>query len=280
MKNSNTGFISLKKLISYSFILFLFFSLFSCTPKSDYEGRAVMNMDEIRADLEKKIRQAKANPAVITSRNFDCDPPEHENCIELTYELEGIIDISHCVGGVHDECPVGGSMTITLCIDEQFNVLVNFEEEVFWHDMSCITDEHEHFENHHGLHWECERDAFYEYYYNQMMDIVLDILDDDLTGCDNISTNVMSRYARETCVTYCLQGEEPYWYIGIVDCGLSTACCVLLENWCVDDEGNVVKTFISKDQIGECTPSNNQHPCPNDKKGGEQIYPCQTRDCD
>lgn len=278
MKNYFNGLKSLKFYISCSFILLLFFSITSCTEKGEFEGREVMNMDEIRADLEQKIKQAKANPAVLTSRDYECDPPEHDNCLELNYQLEGLIDITHCVGGVHDECLLGGAMTITLCIDEQQNVLVNFEEEVFWHHMSCIIDHDEHFDHHHVGHWECEHDAFYEFYYNQMMGVVLDILDDDLTSCDNLESNIMSRYSRETCVTYCLTGEEPYWQVSIVNCGNSTACCVLLENWCVNDEGNVEKTFISKDQIGSCTPGNFEHPCPASKKG-EEFYPCAARTC-
>ncbi len=261
-----------------SMFLFVVFFISSCTTKSEFEGREVMNLDEIKADLTEKIKQAKENPATWSTRDYECDPPDHENCIVLSYELEGLIDITHCVGGVHDECLLGGAMHVTLCIDEEQNVLVNFEEEVFWHHMDCIIDHDEHFDHHHVGHWECEHDAFYDYYYDEMMGIVLDILDDDLTSCDSPTTNVISRYSKESCVTYCLAGEEPYWYVEIVDCGNRMACCALLESWCVNDAGEVIKTFISKDQIGECTPSSSEHPCPLSKKG-HQFYPCQARTC-
>lgn len=210
----------------------------------------------------------------------NCDPPSTEGCIIFIESYEAYMDISHCVAGVTDECLMIGRMQITICVDiENGDVEVNFEELDLRHTTDCIIDFDEHHNDpHHSSSWVCEYDVFYNHFYNVMMEIVLNTLNPTLYSCNSENSKVISRYSRELCVIPCIQEDGLFSTISLEQCGETTACCVQLDNWCQDEEGNIQKTQISKIQIGECGYGVLSTPCPA-IKGIGVFETCRARSC-
>jgi len=155
-------------------------------------------------------------------------------------------------------------MLITVCyLDDNFDgifdsVNVTIEEgQYYGHGVDCVIDWDAHNAsndgNHHG-NWQCEFDATVEAFIPHFMNNFLNLFGNN-SDCKDYAYNIIkSTYIKDLCVIPCY--EENFGEPGIVrleQCGDSVACCRRVEKWCKDDEGNVVSSFVSQVQTGECS---------------------------
>ena len=263
------------------FTIAIFLLLFSACSETETSISVVENYavnserSEIKTALFSAIEHSMNNRQGLPKMD-DCEEPDFGNCFELdSLFLTDWMDISHCSEGLSDSCRLIGYMLINVCWDANSQtMLIDFDEEYAGHFIdygTCVIDDI-HFDVQHSTDYICELDVFYEYYIDEMMEIVVDFFADENMSCGSPITKVRSRYQKDLCVAVCKSTSDKIDY-RTSRCGDSFACCVLNEEWCVEEDGSIRSTVISYEKIGDGC-DQGDWPC---NEGLGTI--CYTRDC-
>jgi len=241
----------------------------------DIEPKPLDQYERTRQIVNEKIKEVKSasSTAILSRSNID-NPCEinSDGCAQWTHSLEIYVDLRECSTSVTDSCLVLAEMLITLCnVDNPVggsDIEVNFQEMVWGHSTDCIIDSEDHQDD-----WDCVIEETYLAFVDYMMPVIIELWGGN-GDCDSGFDTYLSRYQKELCVYPCIEKWGPWSTVRLVQCGESTACCVIEDLWCIDSEGNIDVTPGHKVQIGEC--SGGLIPCKVSKDG---PWPSTWEDC-
>ena len=263
LKANNNSFI-----FKLEFSLILFLIICSCNVESYY------SKPEPEINNSKTINNSTNSELIEKFSALDeenCEIEVKENCKRFYHTLKLKIKISDCANFITDSCTVYGTMQVTIC-KYDYGLIVDFVEDVIGHDQSCILDKDLHVDD-----WDCIHNKTYQAFITKMMPIIME----DYSGytlCGDDAFSFISKYTKDVCVFPCTFYKEGLAYSKLMQCGETTSCCVRLDEWCTDDDGNVNSETFDSYQIGNC--SSGIIPCkPTKFDPFPTINQCSPRSC-